>query len=64
MSTKNQLLIRIDTDNAAFDDMPEDAVSEILDVVSRKLLEGHKAFRIQDFNGNTVGECVWVTPDA
>jgi hypothetical protein len=60
MSTRNQLVIRIDTDNAAFDDMPEDAVSEILDMVSRRLLGGDKAFKIQDFNGNTVGECVWV----
>lgn len=52
--------IRIDTDNAAFEDMPTE-VARILRDAADKLEAGHiDGFSLRDINGNTVGELLRV----
>ncbi len=48
--------LTIATDNADFEDDEGRAVSVLLATVAAKLLQGERAGRILDANGNAVGE--------
>lgn len=53
--------LKIDTDNAAFNDGdPQEEIGRILDRVKADLLGGTYGSNIRDFNGNTVGEWEFV----
>ena len=47
--------VRIDTDNAAFEDYPTEEVARILDRIAGDLREGEESGVCRDINGNTVG---------
>jgi hypothetical protein len=49
------LQIHVETDNAAFEELPEIELAEILDKVKTRILHGERAGQIMDSNGNSVG---------
>lgn len=53
------LTIRIETDNAAFDDDGLAEIQRILSEVVTRLGTGKKSGMLRDTNGNTVGDFTW-----
>lgn len=52
--------LSFDTDNAAFDDMPELEIARILRDIANRVESGevsgyHKALNVRDINGNVIG---------
>ncbi len=55
--------MKIDMDDAAFDDFPEFELYRILQVVEKKLIDGSTFGSVFDANGNKAGEWMIVTDD-
>lgn len=58
MKAPKEVIIRFDTDNAAFDEDNNGfayEVAAILKTASEKLQDGHRNFKLYDTNGNHVG---------
>lgn len=56
---KNQLLVTISTDNAAFDGDPIVELARLLRETATRLVNGSIAGVIRDVNGNAVGEFIY-----
>ena len=50
-----KIQITINTDNAAFEDNPEEEVQRILKAITRTMLIGYGVCYLIDSNGDTVG---------
>jgi len=50
-----EILVKIETDNAAFEDRYEHQMREIIDQLSFMLISGRKIGYLHDINGNNVG---------
>lgn len=48
--------LKLNCDNAAFDEQPEETVADLLRQVAGRVAWGEPAGKIRDINGNTVGE--------
>jgi hypothetical protein len=57
MRTPHNIVIEIDTSNAAFDECPQSEVSRILRGLCRDLAHGidHDTRPLYDINGNSIG---------
>jgi len=53
------LLIRIDTDNSAFEYRPVDEIGRILGGLLSRIESGKRSGMLMDKNGNTVGDFTW-----
>lgn len=51
-----EFTIKIDCDNAAFDQAPEAEVARILRDVAQRVVQGQTTVMLFDYNGNQVGE--------
>lgn len=47
--------LHIETDNAAFDEAPAEQLADTLIVLADQIRHGHRAGRVRDVNGNTIG---------